>query len=90
MYMIDLNDLDQFPEMTAYSLRNYLNFGTKPGSFLTALLANDLKNAVTKADDENILLIREYVRWLIFNAPDESWGTYDKVNAWIKEEPNHE
>jgi len=90
--MIELQDLEKFPTLTAHGICNYINFGARVGSFLTALLANDLQKAVLKADDQNIKLLREYVQWLTFNAPTEAWGSYEKVNAWIKkkEQENNE
>lgn len=90
--MIELQDLEKFPTLTARGLFNYMNYGARVGGFLTALLSNDLQKAVLKADDENIKLLREYVQWLTFNAPGEAWGSPEKVNAWIKkkEQEQHE
>ena len=54
------------------------------GSFLAALLSNDLSQTVACADDVNINLIPEYVRYLYNNVPSACWGSPEKVDAWLK------
>lgn len=60
-----------------------------PGSFLDAVLCNDLSLAVGKADDKNILLLPAIITWIFNNAPSASWGSKEKVEAWryLKERP---
>lgn len=59
------------------------------GSFLTAVLENNLDGAITYADDKNIHHIPAIVMWLNNNAPHACWGTHAKVTAWrsMKEKP---
>lgn len=61
------------------------------GSFLTAVLANDLVEAVLRADDHNIRILPQYVMWIRNNLPgrtgdarEDMWGSYDAVKNTIK------
>lgn len=63
-------------------LARYFEYGVIPGHFLTKLLSNDLRGAVEYADDENVRLLPEWVRWLYNEAPAGSWGSQAKVLAW--------
>jgi hypothetical protein len=65
------------------SLRGYLEHGRPVGSFLTAVLSNDLKRAVAKADDVNLPLLPAYVSYLYDHAPYASWGSEQAVETWI-------
>jgi len=58
--------------------------GIPPGHFLTAVLCNDLREACTRADDQNIHLIPEYVSWLYNHAPGQCWGSPERFDAWQK------
>lgn len=55
-----------------------------PGSFLWAVVTNDLLLAVGKADDENKHLLAEWARWFYNKAPGGSHGSIEKVKAWAK------
>jgi len=79
--------------MTAYTslpyyMRNaaqlYVERGIKGGSFLTAVLSNNLVRAFQRADDGNTAAMLEWVRWLHNEAPRNCWGSEEKVAAWIK------
>lgn len=65
-------------------LELYINHRIKPGSFMTAVLANDLIEAVGKADHRNIKNIPAYVYFLYNFAPPECFGSYEKVKAWLE------
>ena len=62
----------------------YIEHGIRPGHFLTAVLANDLRGAVERADDDNITLLPIYIRWLYNHAPGPCWGSPERVDAWIE------
>jgi len=64
------------------SLWRWIERGTTPGGFLTAVLCNDLTKAVDKADDRNVELIPNYVKLLYNHAPADCWGSEDKVGNW--------
>lgn len=53
-------------------------------SFLRAVVSNDLARAVRQADDENILLLAEWVNWFRWNAPGLCHGSSEAVRVWAK------
>jgi len=76
-------DYDQIPASAIESLRLYIDRGYSPGHFLTAVLSNDLTEAVRRADDTNLPLIPTYVAWLYGAAPYACWGSPARVTAWM-------
>lgn len=71
------------PNGNGDSLKRYIEQGIAPGSFLMAVLNNDLNQACARADRFNRQVIPDYVRWLVNEAPCECWGSPEKVNAWL-------
>ncbi len=57
-----------------------------PGHFLTAVLENNLCEAVGRADEENILALQNWVRLLYNYTPGCCWGSVRKVRTWLEEE----
>lgn len=74
------------PEHTRDTLQNYLLKGWEPGGFVTACLANDLSRAVSAADHVNRKNLWAIVMWITNNAPHGSWGSYEAVKYWCKDE----
>lgn len=71
------------PDRLHDGLRNYLVYGYRPGSFLRAVLENDLITAVVRADEESATRIAAVVRFLWNYAPSEAWGSPDRVQTWL-------
>ena len=68
----------------AGELYNFFILGYQPGSFHTAVLANDLKGAVYKSHISNQWEdIQSFVRWMFANAPAKSIGSYENVQNWL-------
>ena len=65
-------------------LHLYITEGIEPGSFLSAVLQNDLRRACEAADDVNRHRLRDYVQFLYCHAPHDCWGSPEKYSAWIK------
>lgn len=61
----------------------YLMHGLRPGHFLMAVLENDLLEAVIRADDENVVALHRYVKFLFNVAPSVAWGSPGEVAEWI-------
>ena len=59
--------------------------GIPPGGFLTAVIDNDLKTALAKADDTNQQLLREYVMWFYNYAPSGTWGYTGATDKYLKQ-----
>lgn len=71
------------PEYMLEALKRYIEYGQKPGGFLTAVISNDLRNAVARADDHNIVNLRAYIGYLHNEAPANCWGSYDNMQQWL-------
>jgi hypothetical protein len=65
-------------------LRLFIEDGIPPGSFLTALLSNDLRETFARADEENSRSIKNWLIFLYNYAPSDCWGSPAKFNAWIE------
>jgi hypothetical protein len=68
------------------TLKLYLEHGCQPGQFLTAVLCNDLSQAVAHADDEAMAALQRIVQFVYNDMPSPCWGNLDKVRAWMREE----
>jgi hypothetical protein len=53
------------------------------GGFLSAVLENNLLKAAAAADNRNKSKLFEYASWLYNYAPVGSYGSREKVEAWI-------
>ena len=63
---------------------NYMVFGYPSGSFHTALFENNLADAACKSHQMNRwIMIISFMKWLINHAPQGSWGSAEKVKAWL-------
>lgn len=82
--MSDTNYYSNIPALTMGSINRYVNEGLSPGSFVTAVLCNDLFNAVGTADEENLVVLPEIVRYVYNELPSSAWGNLNKMNAWMK------
>jgi len=66
------------------ALRRYVENRLEPGSFLTAVIQNDLSAAVSYADDFNLRNIPAYVGWLHNKAPATCWGSAAAMQQWLE------
>lgn len=64
-------------------LLRYITMRCPVGSFLTHVLENNFVGAVGYADDTNINSLRSYAMFLRWAAPDDCWGSREKVKAWL-------
>ncbi len=67
------------------ALTRYYENKLPPGHFLEAVLNNDLKEAINRADDINRNRIHSYIAWLYNEVPSGSWGYENAVSDWIGE-----
>jgi hypothetical protein len=72
------------PDYMREGIARYIDHGIKPGDFLTAVISNDLKGAFRQADDTNVKIIGEYVRFFYAWAPPQCWGSPEKMQAWME------
>ncbi len=67
------------------SLRRYIEKRSPVGGFLTAVIQNDLRMAVTRADDNNLRNLPAFISYLYNEAPSQCWGSKEKVEKWVEE-----
>lgn len=65
-------------------LKRYIENHIPPGDFLTAIICNDLFEAVGRADDVNAANIPAYVGYFYNEAPSACWGSKEKMKAWVE------
>lgn len=70
------------PEHLRSGLVRYFADGILPGSFLAAVLCNDLTKAVVRADPFSLHGLEALVTFLIDHAPADAWGSYEAVLGW--------
>jgi hypothetical protein len=71
------------PEHMCDGLVAYIINGRPVGDFLTAILSNDLKEACSRADNDNQKLLYDYVFFLYNSAPAQCWGGAERYARWI-------
>lgn len=71
------------PPLVIESIALYVNAGLAPGAFLMAVLANDLKGAIARADDDTLAHLRDIVGVIFNHIPEKAWGSASKVKAWL-------
>lgn len=64
------------------SVMRWIEHGILPGSFLEAVIRNNLKEAFVRADVNNAKHVRELVCWFWNYAPVTSWGHSEAIEAW--------
>ena len=62
----------------------YIMRGRPTGNFLQALFSNDLMDAFGRADDDNICVMAEYVKFLYNDAPIGCYGSPKAYAGWIE------
>lgn len=87
---IDHVDYSRLPEHMRAGAEDYVERGYKPGSFLRAVLANDLVEAFGHADSTNLVAMHAWAQWLWNDAPSMSWGSTERVEQWIASKANSE
>ena len=61
----------------------YVEHGIPPGDFLTAVLANDLQEAVGRADVHNLRALPNIVALVYNDLPGGAWGGRQSVKDWL-------
>jgi hypothetical protein len=75
-------DWSLIPKHMVGGLRRWIEQGIVPGSFLSAVLRNDLRAACECADDVNRHRLFDYVKFLYCYPPAESWGSPENFESW--------
>jgi len=78
---------DRLPDGCKHPLRRYIEEGLEPGSFIKAILKNDLKGAMLAGDRETCSLY-EIWDWLWKIAPAACFGSPEAYKRWIEIGPD--
>ena len=70
------------PQHMREGFKLWIESGIYPGSFGTALLSNDLKETLGRADHINKKHLKSMVAWLHNFAPSSCWGSFETVRNW--------
>ena len=65
------------------SLKRYVENKIPTGGFLRAVLANDLFEAVGRADAVNRHILFDICSYIYNDIPSSCWGSYEKVDKWL-------
>lgn len=66
------------------ALERYLNHGILPGGFMTAVLENNLRDAIARADHGNGRNLRNIVGYVYNHLPSDAWGSRERVEAYVE------
>lgn len=73
------------PAHTKQSIQLYVEKRIPPGGFLLAVLTNDLKGAVGRADEKNRRALPDIVKFLYNYIPARIWGDEKAVKQHLEE-----
>lgn len=71
-------------EIIIGSLKRYTEDKVPTGSFLRAVLENNLVEAIGRADYININRLPSIVQYIYENLPHNCWGSAEIVNNFLK------
>ena len=72
------------PPLIRAGLRRYADEHMGTGSFLTAVLENNLSEAIIRADVFSLAAIKDIVMYVHWEIPGNCHGSPEAVNAWLK------
>jgi len=75
---------EKLPEHIRGGMKRYIEEGLIPGDFLQAVICNNLKLSVQRADDVNIKRMLDIVSFMYWEVPMSAWGSYEKMIEWSK------
>jgi hypothetical protein len=74
----------RIPENLHEGLIAFIVDGRPTGSFLMAVLQNNLSQACYNADENSAEALVRIVRWLYNEVPGNCWGSPENVADWLK------
>ena len=66
------------------SIDAYVATGRPTGGFLYAVLCNDLRESIARADEHAIDNLPHIVCYLYNEVPGNCWGTPERVSRWFR------
>lgn len=78
-------DWSLIPEHIRPGLQRYIETGLLPGDCLRAILANNLRDAIERADPIVHAGLGNILLFLVTYVPRECWGAPSKLTFWCGE-----
>ncbi len=70
------------------SVDRYVLRGVPTGSFLEAVISNDLREAMARADEGSRACLFELVTYLHNDCPGGCWGSPERYRDWMAMDPD--
>jgi hypothetical protein len=77
--------LAKLPERIQNGLYQYVRYGTVPGSFLRAVLENNLMETYHQADPESLLCLKDILHYVYWEIPGPCHGSPEIVKRWSEQ-----
>lgn len=77
------------PENIYLALKRYWNDALPPGAFVTAVLSNNLMDAVGYADHVSERYLADIVNYVKYHSPRGSYGNPELVRSWLQRDDNY-
>lgn len=77
-----MSQYDAIPPHMMAAMERYVRSGEVSSDFLIAVIENNLRAAVSHADDHNRHILWIYVTWFYNRAPMACWGSEERRLAW--------
>ncbi len=84
--MVNCYDYENIPKLLMEGLTRYVEDRVPTGSFLRAVLENDLHQACMTGTAASLIHMPALSRFIYNETPEECWGSKEKVEAWLKNE----
>ena len=73
------------PQDTLEAIGRWVLRAAPGGSFLSAVLSNDLREAVGQADEGNQAALTAIVKYIYNRCPGMCWGAPERVRTWSEQ-----
>jgi hypothetical protein len=73
----------EIPDWVKDSLSRYVDHRIETGSFLRAVLENDLFEAINRADKDSLMALPRIVNYIHNNIRSDCYGSEALVNLWL-------
>jgi len=82
--ILDLSIINKIKPSTLMAIERYVLRGADVGDFMTAVIENNLREAIGRADYENLAAIQQIVQLFYNYCPGNCWGSKENRLAWQK------
>jgi len=79
-----MEDPTHISDSILLAIRNHVDHGMQCGSFMHAVLCNDLAVSIARADSYSLKILPLIVSYIYNNIPADCHGSFAKVKAWQK------